>query len=427
MPMRRRSWTGSTPASYTSAPSSSTEPVTQPPSDSSCMRFRQRRKVLLPQPEGPITAVTVCAGNRRDTSFTTARRPYRAVSRTASSWSRASAGSAMTRSQGPAGRQGEDQHETHEHQRRGPGEAVPFVERAGPVGEDLQRQRLHRLQDARGEVQVAERREKQRRRLARDARHAHETAGEDPRQRGAGDDPQRGAPAWVTEGERRFAQRVRNQAHHFLRGAGDHRYHQDRKGHAPGQGGEVSHRPDQPCPGEDADDDRWCAVQNIRHEPDRPAEAARAVLGEVQSRPDADRQADQRRQSDDDQGPDDRVRHTAPRLAGRDRILDEEAPVERGSAFGDQIPEDEEKREHRNERQRGHQGGHGPADDAASQATRAHSARLPTAVPRATRQIMRRASAFTATVITNRMRPTSNNAERYRFVVASLNSFAIAA
>src|SRR2546430_3686816 len=202
MPMRRRSWTGSTPASYTSAPSSSTEPVTQPPSDSSCMRFRQRRKVLLPQPDGPITAVTVCAGNRMDTSFTTARRPYRAVSRTASSWSRASAGCAMARSHDPAGREGEDQHETHEHQRGGPGEAVPFVERAGPVGENLERQRLHRLQDARGEVQVAERREEQRRRLPPGARPAPETAREEPPPPRAGDDPPRGAPARIPEGPR---------------------------------------------------------------------------------------------------------------------------------------------------------------------------------------------------------------------------------
>src|ERR1700757_4187802 len=53
MPMRRRSWIGSTPASYTSAPSSSTAPGTQPPSDSSCMRLRQRRTGLLPPPAGP--------------------------------------------------------------------------------------------------------------------------------------------------------------------------------------------------------------------------------------------------------------------------------------------------------------------------------------------------------------------------------------
>src|SRR2546427_311539 len=154
------------------------------------------------------------------------------------------------------------------------------------------------------------------------------------------------------------------------------------------------------------------AVQDVRHEAHDPTEAARPVLGEVEPRPDTDRQTDQRRESDDDHGPDDRVRHAAARLAGRDGVLDEEAPVEGRSPFGDQIPEDEDEGQHRNERQHGHEGGHGPADDAAAQAARAHSARLPTAVPRATRQIRRRASAFTATVITNRMSPTSNSAER---------------
>src|SRR5256885_10316986 len=185
MPMRRRSWTGSTPASYTSAPSSNTEPVTQPPSDSSCMRFRQRRNVLLPQPDGPITAVTVCAGNRMDTSFTTARRPYRAVSRTASSWSRASAGGAMTLPNGRARGQSEEEHEAHQDERRGPRQAVPFVERAGRVHEDLERERLHRLHHAGREIQIAQGGEQQRGRLARDARDPHETAGHDPGERGA--------------------------------------------------------------------------------------------------------------------------------------------------------------------------------------------------------------------------------------------------
>src|SRR5439155_15450955 len=141
--------TGSTPASYTSAPSSRTEPVTQPPSDSSCMRLRQRRNVLLPHPDGPITAVTVCAGNRIDTSFTTARRPYRAVSRTASSWSRASTGRAMSLPDGCARGQGQEQHQAHQDERRRPRQAVPFVEGTGAVHEDLQGQGLHRLHDAR--------------------------------------------------------------------------------------------------------------------------------------------------------------------------------------------------------------------------------------------------------------------------------------
>src|SRR6266704_4572118 len=140
MPMRRRSWTGSTPASYTSAPSSSTQPVTQPPSDSSCMRLRQRRNVLLPHPDGPITAVTVCVGKGIETSFTTARRPYSAVRRSASNCRRASAGGAMTLPDGPAGAERQHEHEPHEHEGRRPGEAVQLVERARRVDVDLQRQ-----------------------------------------------------------------------------------------------------------------------------------------------------------------------------------------------------------------------------------------------------------------------------------------------
>src|SRR2546427_3790556 len=107
-----------------SSPSSSTLPVIQPPSESSCMRFRQRRNVVLPHPDGPINAVTVCRGNMSDTSFTAARRPYRAVSRAVSSWSRASAGGAMTLPNRPAGGEGEEQHESHQHERRRPGETV---------------------------------------------------------------------------------------------------------------------------------------------------------------------------------------------------------------------------------------------------------------------------------------------------------------
>src|SRR6266536_4448254 len=140
-----------------SASSRSTRPVTHPPSESSCMRFKQRRNVLLPHPDGPITAVTVCTGKGIETSLTTARRPYRAVSRAVSSCRRVSAGGAMTGPQGPAGGEGQEQDETHEHERRGPGETVPLVERTRPVGEDLERQRLHGFQHARGEVQVAER------------------------------------------------------------------------------------------------------------------------------------------------------------------------------------------------------------------------------------------------------------------------------
>src|SRR6266705_3362797 len=121
-----------------SSPSSSTVPVTQPPPDSSCMRFRQRSRVLLPHPDGPITAVTVRGGKSIETSFTTARGPNRAVRRTASTCRRASAGGAMALPDGPPGGKGDEQHERHQHERRSPGEPVPLLERARGVGEDLE-------------------------------------------------------------------------------------------------------------------------------------------------------------------------------------------------------------------------------------------------------------------------------------------------
>src|SRR5260370_39598709 len=122
-----------------SRPSSNTRPVTDPPSASSCIRFRHRSSVVLPHPEGPISAVTVRAGKRIVTSFTTARRPYSAVSRTVSSSNRASAGCAIALPQCPARGQREHEHETHQDERRGPCQPVPLLERPGGIYVDLQR------------------------------------------------------------------------------------------------------------------------------------------------------------------------------------------------------------------------------------------------------------------------------------------------
>ncbi len=58
MPTVRRTETGSMCEPYRSSPSSSTLPSTRPPGVTSCMRLRVRRKVDLPQPDGPMKAVT---------------------------------------------------------------------------------------------------------------------------------------------------------------------------------------------------------------------------------------------------------------------------------------------------------------------------------------------------------------------------------
>jgi len=59
IPTWRRTATGSTPGAYRSTPSISTVPSTRAPGITSCIRFRVRRNVDLPQPDGPISAVTL--------------------------------------------------------------------------------------------------------------------------------------------------------------------------------------------------------------------------------------------------------------------------------------------------------------------------------------------------------------------------------
>src|SRR5215469_11920180 len=124
-------------------PSRSTCPVAQPPSDSSCIRLRHRRNVLLPHPEGPMMAVTVWRGKGRLTSRTITFRLNSAERRRVSSCTRVSG--AIPLAGGPAGRQREGEHEGHEDEGRGPRQTVPVLEGPGGVGEDLERERLHRL------------------------------------------------------------------------------------------------------------------------------------------------------------------------------------------------------------------------------------------------------------------------------------------
>ena len=61
IPIARRTAVTSTLGSYTSRSSSLTLPSARAPGISSCMRLMQRTTVDLPEPEGPISAVTSLA------------------------------------------------------------------------------------------------------------------------------------------------------------------------------------------------------------------------------------------------------------------------------------------------------------------------------------------------------------------------------
>ena len=73
IPTRRRRSTTSAAGSSTSRPSSRIRPVTRAPGMVSFIRFRQRRKVDLPHPEGPMRAVMALRPMPMETSRSASR------------------------------------------------------------------------------------------------------------------------------------------------------------------------------------------------------------------------------------------------------------------------------------------------------------------------------------------------------------------
>src|SRR2546430_4837933 len=76
IPTSRRSATGSVPFENTETPSSRMSPPWRVCGISSFSRFTERRKVLLPQPDGPISAVTARRGTAIVTSNSAWVAPY---------------------------------------------------------------------------------------------------------------------------------------------------------------------------------------------------------------------------------------------------------------------------------------------------------------------------------------------------------------
>src|SRR5512138_1402398 len=198
-------------------PSSVTVPDTRAVGTVSCIRFRQRSRVDLPQPDGPMIAVTSRSRNAIDTPRMTSAVPKNALTPLASSRTRASASGcaagaagagrgtrgdsvATAPESGPgreAGRKADDEDNADEDERASPGQRVLLVVRADREGEDLQWQRGDRLAQRHGPELVAQHGEQQRCGFPGDARHRNERAGDDAGQRRAEDQDQRGAPARV--------------------------------------------------------------------------------------------------------------------------------------------------------------------------------------------------------------------------------------
>src|SRR5688572_3699808 len=101
-----------------SSPSSNTSPSMWAPGMTSCMRFRVRMNVDLPQPDGPMRAVTRLGSMDRVTSSTALKPPYQALTWLASM--RFTSRQAAAACDKPGG-DGEDQDHDDERKRAGPG------------------------------------------------------------------------------------------------------------------------------------------------------------------------------------------------------------------------------------------------------------------------------------------------------------------
>src|SRR6185437_10961720 len=201
IPMCRRTTIGFTSRAYRSRPSSMTRPATRAVGTVSCIRLRQRRKVDLPHPDGPMIAVTVPSAILIDTSRMACILPNQASSdsvvirarseatapgvlpsTTAGGTSRTGAGIEAIASRGPRD-DTEDQDDRDENQGARPREPMPVVVGADGIVEDLQWQRRDGLRDVGGPELIAECGKEQPSRLTRHARQRHERSRHDPRAR----------------------------------------------------------------------------------------------------------------------------------------------------------------------------------------------------------------------------------------------------
>src|SRR2546423_10039863 len=135
-----------------SCPSSGPRPSTRAVGTVSCIRFRQRRKVDLPQPEGPMMAVTERSARSTDTWRTAWTAPKYAFSSATAMRTVDEAGAAAVPSVAGAEAaprrdtrgKADDEDDADEDEGARPSLRVPFVVGANRIVEDLQWERRDR-------------------------------------------------------------------------------------------------------------------------------------------------------------------------------------------------------------------------------------------------------------------------------------------
>ena len=216
------------------------------------MRLRQRTKVDLPQPDGPMMASTLRGCDRERDVLDRARgSPNQALrscdlelgSLDGFEPGDGSVHACTRRRVASLATQAERADEQQQAERGAPGLVVPVLVRADGVVEDLHRQRRGRLQSGRQFQYWLLSAVKSSGAVSPAARAIDEQrGGDDAAERRAQHHREAGAPRRHAERQRRLAQRARHQADHLLGGARQRRDHEDGQRHRAGQRREAVHR-----------------------------------------------------------------------------------------------------------------------------------------------------------------------------------------
>src|SRR5438093_1851305 len=286
----------------------------------SCIRFRQRINVDLPQPDGPMIAETACSSKSNVMSSIAFFGPYHAD--TFLAWIFAAIASSPrdgTKPDHDPRHDGNAEHHEDKDQGGPPGGLVQGRVRAEREHVDRVRQRLARLIQSLPPKRAPEARHQEGCRFAADPRDAEQRPGDYRAARGGQHDPEDRSIPRNPEGERRLARRDGHETQRLLGGPGDEGNHDRRQGDDTRGRAEDeplaydSGRAELENKGEreDADHDGRDLGHDIDKEPDRGAHAILPVLGQIDPGQDANRECDHGGQGDEDESALDRISDAA--------------------------------------------------------------------------------------------------------------------
>src|SRR5256712_1481967 len=320
----------------------------------SCIRFRQRINVDLPQPDGPMIAETACSSKSKVMSSIAFFGPYHADTFSVRIFAAiASSPRDGAKPDDDPRHDGDPEHHEDEDQGGSPGGLVQGRVRAEREHVDGVRQRLARLIQTLPPKRAPEARHEERRRFAADPRDPEQRPGNHGAARGGQHDPENRSIPRNPQGERRLARRDGHQAKSLLRGPGDERDHDCRQGDDPRGCAEDesliynSGRAELENEGEreDADHDGRDLGHDIDEEPDRGAHAILPVLGQIDPGQHANRECDHGGEGDEDESALDRISDAAIRRRQREETRSDGAEPTDGG-LEEEAPERDECEDH---------------------------------------------------------------------------------